>query len=78
MQSKAREQRGRNQEAEGVAITLMSDLCDVSLREIGAMFGGRDFAAVAQPACRTQNRAKQKRLAVSLTEIKQICQRIQT
>jgi chromosomal replication initiation ATPase DnaA len=49
-------------------MTLMWDLCDVSLREIGAMFGGRDYAAVAQPVRRTQNRAKQERLAVSLTD----------
>jgi len=47
----------------------------VSLRQIGAMFGDRDYAAVAQEVRRMQDRAKEKRLAVSLTELKKICQR---
>jgi hypothetical protein len=40
-QREVREQRGRNQEAKGVAMTLIRDLCGVSLREIEAMFGGK-------------------------------------
>ena len=38
-----REQRGRDQEAKGVAMMLIWDLCGYSLREIGTMFGGRDL-----------------------------------
>jgi len=37
------------------------------------MFGDRDYAAVAQQIRRTQDRAKDKRLAVSLAEIKKKC-----
>ena len=37
-----REQRGREQEAKGVAMMLIWDLCGYSLRESGTMFGGRD------------------------------------
>ena len=71
-----REQRGREQEAKGVAMTLIWDLCGCSLREIGAMFGGRDYAAVAQQVRRTRLRDQKKRLKISVDKLKQICQGI--
>jgi REP element-mobilizing transposase RayT len=71
-----REQRGRDQEAKGVAMTLIWDLCGYSLREIGTMFGGRDYAAVAQQVRRTRLRDQEKRLRISVAELKQICQGI--
>lgn len=71
-----REQRGRDQEAKGVAMMLIWDLCGYSLREIGIMFGGRDYAAVAQQVRRTRLRDKKKRLKISATELKQMCQGI--
>ena len=71
-----REQRGRDQEAKGVAMTLIWDLCGYSLREIGTMFGGRDYAAVAQQVRRTRLRDQKKRLKISVAKLKQICQGI--
>ena len=71
-----REQRGRDQEAKGVAMMLIWDLCGYSLRERGVMFGGRDYAAVAQQVRRTRLRDQQKCLKMSATELKQICQGI--
>jgi chromosomal replication initiation ATPase DnaA len=70
------EQRGRNQEAKGVAMMMIWDLCGYSLREIGIMFGGRDYAAVAQQVRRTRLRDKKKRFKISATELKQMCQGI--
>jgi hypothetical protein len=40
------------------------------------MFGGSDYAVVAQQIRRTQSRAKEKRLAVLFSEIKKTYQRI--
>lgn len=71
-----REQRGRDQEAKGVAMMLIWDLCGCSLREIGTMFGGRDYAAVAQQVRRTRLRESKQRLRISIAELKQICQGI--
>jgi hypothetical protein len=47
-----------------------------SLREIGAMFGGRDYAAVAQRVRRTRLRDQKKRLKSSVAKLKQMCQGI--
>jgi chromosomal replication initiation ATPase DnaA len=71
-----REQGGRDQEAKGVAMMLIWDLCGLSLREIGTMFGGRDYAAVAQQVRRTRLREPKKRLRISMAELKAICQGI--
>jgi len=58
-----REQRGREQEANGAAMMLIWDLCGYSLHEIGTMFGGRGSSAVAQQVRRTRLRDQKKRLA---------------
>jgi len=71
-----REQRGRDQEAKGVAMTLIWDLGGYSLREIGTIFGGRDYAAVAQQVRRTRLRDQEKRLKIALAKLKQMCQGI--
>jgi chromosomal replication initiation ATPase DnaA len=71
-----REQRGREQEAKGVAMTLIWDLCGYSLREIGTMFGGRDYAAVARQVRRTRLREQKKCLKIAVAELKQMCQGI--
>ena len=68
-----REQRGREQEAKGVAMTLIWDLCGYSLREIGTIFGGRDYTAVAQQVRRTRLRDQKKRLRISVAILKQMC-----
>ena len=70
------QQRGRNQEAKGVAMALIWQLCDRSLREIGAMFGGRDYAAVAQQVRRTKGRALETNRAPRFEKLLKICQRI--
>jgi chromosomal replication initiation ATPase DnaA len=57
-------------------MTLIWDLCGYSLREIGTMFGRRDYAAVVQPVRRTRLRDQKKRLKISVAELKQMCQGI--
>jgi hypothetical protein len=56
-------------------MTLIWDLCGVSLRKIGVIFDGGDYAAVAQQMRRTQDRGKEKRPAASLTKLNEKCQR---
>ena len=68
-----REERRRDQEAKGLAVTLIWGLCGYSLREIGTLFGGRDYAAVAQQVRRTRLRDQKKRLKISVAKLKQMC-----
>jgi hypothetical protein len=71
-----REQAGRQQEAKGVAMTIIWEMCGLSLRELGEVFGGMDYAAVAQQIRRTRLREEQRKLRSSLSKMRQICQRI--
>jgi chromosomal replication initiation ATPase DnaA len=64
------EQRGRTQEAKGVALTLAWDLCGLSLRELGEHGGGLDYAAVAQQIRRTRDRADEGKLKIDLQSLK--------
>jgi chromosomal replication initiation ATPase DnaA len=45
-------------EARNVAIWLAWQNSDLTLREIGSLFGGLDYAAVSQRIRRVQNRAE--------------------
>lgn len=69
-------QRGRNQEARGVALTVAWDLCGMSLRELGERSGGLEYAAVAQQIRRTRQRAEEGKLSVSLARLREKCQTI--
>ncbi len=71
-----RQQRGRNQEAKGVALLLIWERCGLSLREIGEFFGGMDYAAVAQQVRRTRLREEEGRLGKRLLTLRHKCQRI--
>lgn len=71
-----REQCGRVQEAKGVALTLSWELSGLSLRELGEVFGGMKYAAVAQQVHRTRRREQERKLKFSLTRVRTICQRI--
>ena len=69
-------QRGRIQEAKGVALTLAWDLSGLSLRELGEYCGGLDYAAVAQQIRRTRERADRGKLKIDLHFLKEKCQGI--
>lgn len=69
-------QRGRLQEAKGVALTVAWYLCGLSLRELGERCGGLDYSAVAQQIRRTRQRADQGKLRVNLEMLKSKCQGI--
>jgi len=71
-----REQRSRKQEAKGVAMTLVWEMCGLSLREIGEYFGRMDYAAVAQQIRRTRIRQEEGDLKYRLPRLRRICQRI--
>ena len=71
-----REQRGRSQEAKGVALTVAWDLSGLSLRELGAIFGGLDYAAVGQQIRRTRQRGQAGKLRIKLDKLTEKCQRI--
>jgi REP-associated tyrosine transposase len=50
----------RTSEVTNIAIWMMAELCGVTLREIGQVFGGLDYAAVAQRIRRTRTRYSEK------------------
>jgi chromosomal replication initiation ATPase DnaA len=46
--------RGHGLEARNVAMWIISESCGITLRQIGELFGGIDYAAVAQRIRRTR------------------------
>jgi chromosomal replication initiation ATPase DnaA len=69
-----RQERGRRQEAKGAAMSLIWEMCGLSLREIGEYFGGMDYAAVAQQVRRTRLREQEGQGKVALSRLRQKCQ----
>ena len=72
----AKGERGKWSEERGVAMTLLRRLSDLSYREIGQMFGGVDYAAVAQRVRRTETSDVEGRLRQPLQELQQKCQSV--
>jgi REP-associated tyrosine transposase len=65
--------KGYGLEARNVALWAVWQSCDWTLREIGALFGGMDYAAVAQRIKRTKQAAESsERLKRVLTECQNI------
>ncbi|MBA2434357.1 MAG: hypothetical protein H0V54_04590 [Chthoniobacterales bacterium] len=57
-------------------MTLLRRLSDLSYREIGQMFGGVDYAAVAQRVRRTERSDAAGRLRQPLQALQQKCQSV--
>ncbi|MBA3961503.1 MAG: transposase [Chthoniobacterales bacterium] len=69
-------ERGKWSEERGVAMALLRGLSDLSYREIGQMFGGVEYAAVAQRVRRTLMRDAQGLLYHSLANLEKKCQNV--
>lgn len=68
--------RQRWSEARGVAMTLVHRLCpELGYRRIGELFGGTDYAAVAQRIRRVNLRDAAMELQVPLSELEVVCRR---
>ena len=65
-----REHRGS--EATNIAIWMMSELCGVTLRQIGQVFGGLDYAAVAQRIRRTRMRYSDEAAVALIREMSNV------
>jgi putative transposase len=65
---------GYGREARSVAMWIVWEVCDVTLREIGDLFGKVDYAAVAQRIRRTRQRRSE--LAVDISTLLQQCQKV--
>jgi len=65
------ERGGYGLEARNVAMALVWEKCALSLREIGQMFGGVDYAAVAQRICRIK-KANSKGLKKALRQMSNV------
>jgi len=63
----------RGNEARAVAMVLVWDCCGVSLREIGELFGGAGYTAVAQMIGRTRDKDRQCALKFTLAELLDKC-----
>lgn len=68
--------RGKWSEERGVAMTLLRRVSDLSYREIGELFGGIDYAAVAQRVRRTIRNDREDRLRYSLKKLQRQCQSV--
>jgi len=67
-------QRGpRGNEARAVAMVLVWDCCGLSLREIGELFGGAGYTAVAQMIGRTREKDEKGTLQFKLDELMRKC-----
>lgn len=61
----------RGNEARAVAMVLIWDACGMSLREIGELFGGSGYTAVAQMIARTKEKDRKGELKFKLTTLLQ-------
>jgi len=59
-------------EARNVAIWLTSECCAITLRQIGALFGGLDYSAVAQRIRRTRQRFSEEAAKALIAEISNV------
>lgn len=65
----------RGNEARAVAMVLVWDCCGMSLREIGELFGGRQYTAVAQMVRRIRQKNRDKALKFRLEKLLIECQK---
>ena len=67
-------ERGRKgNEARAVAMVLIWDCCGMRLREIGALFGGAAYTAVAQMIARTKEKDRRSKLKFKLNKLMDKC-----
>jgi chromosomal replication initiation ATPase DnaA len=59
----------RGNEARAVAMVLVWDRCGMSLREMGELFGGANYTAVAQMIRRTREKDRKRALQFRLSEL---------
>ena len=67
--------RRRGNEARAVAMVIIWETCGMSLREIGELFGGAGYTAVAQMVARTKAKDDQNLLAFKLNKLKAKCEK---
>ncbi len=65
--------RARGNEARAVAMVLVWDCCGLSLREIGELFGGAGYTAVAQMIGRTREKDEKSMLQFKVDELMRKC-----
>ena len=63
----------KGNEARAVAMTIIWDACGMSLREVGKLFGGAEYTAVAQMIARTRVKDRAKKLRFKLATLMQKC-----
>jgi len=63
----------RGNEARAVAMVLIWDCCGMRLREIGELFDGSGYTAVAQMIARTREKDRRNALRFKLDELRDIC-----
>ena len=63
----------RGNEARAVAMVLVWDRCGMSLREMGELFGGAGYTAVAQMIGRTRDKDQKGALRFKLTDLMRKC-----
>ena len=71
----AKSKRGWS-EARGVAMVLVWELCELNYREVGELFQGVAYAAVAQRIRRIQLRDRSKELRFSLDDLAAQCRKM--
>lgn len=64
--------RGYGLEARNLAMWIISERCGMTLRQIGDLFGGLDYAAVAQRIKRTRDRYSEKETRALLAEMSKV------
>jgi REP-associated tyrosine transposase len=67
--------RGKGNEARSVAMVLVWDCCGISLREVGELFGGAGYTAVAQRIARTRASDREGGLRFKLEKLKRKCEK---
>src|SRR5438552_8395961 len=65
----------RGNEARAVAMVLVWDCCGMGLREVGELFGGAQYTAVAQMIARTRAKDTAGQLQFSLSQLLGKCQK---
>jgi putative transposase len=65
----------RGNEARAVAMVMVWDCCGMSLREIGELFGGAQYTAIAQMIGRTRDKDRKGTLKFKLARLMHKCQK---
>lgn len=66
------EQRGHGIAPRNVAMWIISESCGMTLRQIGELFGGIDYAAVAQRIRRERNKYSEKEARALIVEMSNV------